>query len=208
LAFTQEAPASARADTENRGTHDQPSTPRRSSCCDCPSSTAIDATAADTNATELPDVPTKPADTAIGPTGTHEAMRAPDGRCCSPSGPIRTVQSARSCALVCLSEPRSLSSGPGATSEAQGRRRPPRRCWPPHARAPDLCPWRPLVVAIRADPRRSKPMELRVHVLERTAQPILGSWGRQQGPGPTAVPPPLLAATHTSTRPGPTASPR
>ena len=31
----------------------QPDTPRRSSCCDCPPSTAIDAAAAETNPTEL-----------------------------------------------------------------------------------------------------------------------------------------------------------
>jgi len=61
---------------------------------------------------------------------------APDGRFWSPSGPIRVDQSPESSPSVCPSEQRSLWSGLRAASEVQGRRRSPRRCWPPRARAP------------------------------------------------------------------------
>jgi len=82
----------------------------------------------------------------------------------------------------------SFWSGPGAASKVQGRRRSPRRCWPANVRAPDLSLRRPLLVAIRADLRRSKPAELRVHVPKRAAQLLVGPRGRQRGPGPTEVP--------------------
>ena len=51
-------------------------------------------------------------------------------------------------------EQRSLWSSPMAASEAQGRWRSLRRCWPPRARAPNAGPRQPLLVAIRSDPRR------------------------------------------------------
>jgi len=55
----------------------QPDKPRRSSCCDCPPSTAIDAAAAETSPTELPRAPAKPVDTVGGPLGTLGAPHGP-----------------------------------------------------------------------------------------------------------------------------------
>ena len=52
-------------------------------------------------------------------------------------------------------------------------------------------------------PQKTKPAELPVRVPERAAQPLVGARGRHRGPGPTEVPPPLLAGTRTSTRGGP-----
>jgi len=46
---------------------------------------------------------------------------------------------------------------------------PPRRCWPPRAPAPDAGPQSPILVAIRADPRRSKPRELLIYVPKRAS---------------------------------------
>jgi len=56
--------------------------------------------------------------------GRHAHRRprwAPEARCWWPSGPIRAAQSPQSCPCMCLSEPRSLLSGPGAASEDQAR---------------------------------------------------------------------------------------
>ena len=50
----------------------QPNTPRRSSCCDCPQSTAIDAAAAETNATELTCAPVEPVGNVCGPSDRNE----------------------------------------------------------------------------------------------------------------------------------------
>jgi len=55
----------------------QPDKPRRSSCCDCPPSTAIDTAAAETNPTELSRAPAKPVDTVGGPLGTLGAPHGP-----------------------------------------------------------------------------------------------------------------------------------
>jgi hypothetical protein len=55
----------------------QPDTPRRSSCCDCPPSTAIDAAAAETSPRELSRAPAKPVDTVGGPLGTLGAPHGP-----------------------------------------------------------------------------------------------------------------------------------
>ena len=52
---------------------------------------------------------------------------------------------------------------------------------------------------IDAAAHETKPLELPVSVFD-------GYGGRQRGPRPTAVPPPLLAATRTSTRSGPPAA--
>jgi len=64
----------------------QPDTQRRSSCCDCPPSTAIDAAAAETSPKELSCVPAKPVDTVGGPLGTLGAPHGP------PPGQICTNQ--------------------------------------------------------------------------------------------------------------------
>ena len=52
-------------------------------------------------------------------------------------------------------------------------------------------------MAIRADPRRSKPAELPVHVPKRAAQPFVGPRCRQRGPGPLSVPAQLTWRTAT-----------
>ena len=106
-------------------------------------------------------------------------------------------QSPQSCPSVCPSEPRSLWSGPGAAIEVQGRRRSHRLHWPAHARSPKVGPRWPLLVAIRADPPRSKPAELPVPVTERAAQPLVGPGGRQREPGLLSVPVPLTWRTAT-----------
>ena len=63
----------------------QPYTPRRSSCCDCPPSTAIDAAAAETSPRELPHAPAKPVD--------------------SVGGPLRTLGAPRRLAKICTNQP-------------------------------------------------------------------------------------------------------
>ena len=96
----------------------------------------------------------------------------PGGHSWSPSGPIRVVQSPRSCPPACPSELLSLLPNPGAVSVVQGRRWSPRPWSPPHARAPDAGPRWPLMVAIQADSRRSKHAELPARGPERTTQPL------------------------------------
>ena len=106
---------------------------------------------------------------------THEHPRwASSGRSWSPSGPIRLVQSPQSCPSMYQSEPRSFWSGPGGVSEVQGRRRSRRRRWPAHSRAPEMGLQRPLLVAIRADPPRSKPAKLLDRVPGRATHPLVG----------------------------------
>ena len=55
----------------------QHSPPRRSACCDYPSSSAIDAAAHETKPTELPHVPVEPVGTVGGPPGPRGASHGP-----------------------------------------------------------------------------------------------------------------------------------
>ena len=90
------------------------------------------------------------------------------------------------------------------TSASHARCRLPSRTHEPHSQHLNRSPFSgPLLVATGADLRRSKHRELPVRVSERATQLLVGPEGCQRGPGPTEVPPPLLAATRTSTDAGP-----
>jgi len=130
----------------------------------------------------------------------HATPHAATARQAATSTPPKK-QSPQSCPFMCPSEPRSLWSDPGAASEVQGRRRSPRRCWPAHARAPELGLRRPLLVTTWADPPRSKPTELPNRARERAAQPLVGPRGRKRGPGPLLVPAQLTWRTATTPPP-------
>jgi len=173
--------------------NNQPSTPRLSSCRDCPSSSVIDAAAHETKHLELPvcvserdaagpgaasEVHGRRRSPAAAGCHTHDHPAwAPGGRCWSPSGPIRAVQSPRSCAPMCSGEPRSFSSGTGppASSTADGG-------------SP------PLLAATRASTRPGPPAAVGVRHPGRSA--------------PFKAHGAARPCARASTRPGPTASPR
>ena len=152
----------------------QHSPPRRSACCDCPSSSAIDAAAHETKPTELPRVPVEPVGTVGGPPGPRGASHGPPpgqksapisqtphrSACCDcpSSSAIDAAQKKKPKKMPVHVTERAAHPlvGPGAASEVQGRRRSLRRCWPAHARAREVGPWRPRVVAIRDRAARGK----------------------------------------------------
>jgi len=103
-------------------------------------------------------------------------FRAAAGRHRGRSASFKTQRPARPCV-------RASSAACGrarAIGDVQGRRRSLRCCWPPRARAPDAGPRQPLLVAIGADSRRSKPRDLPVRVLKRAAKPLVGPDGHRR----------------------------
>ena len=106
----------------------QPETPRRSSCCDCPPSTAIDAAAAETSPTELSRVPAKPVDAVGGLLGTLGAPQGPppgnnlhqSARQATPLLVLRLPPSTAIDAAAAETSPTELSHAPAKPVDAVG----------------------------------------------------------------------------------------